>query len=107
MSKFDNVPVEADTAILFQHEVKLGGYDVLYQKWVWDGVTAESIIFTNDDTIGLEDHEIEAEVRLSPLVNKNEDMTLKRSESGFTFVNFNFQTEDLSLEALLSFQKSK
>ena len=93
MSKFKNVPVEKDTKIIFQKEATLGEYEVLYQKWYWDGITAESIIFVNDDISGLDDNEIEVEVRASPLLNKDSSITLSRSESGYTFVNFNFETE--------------
>jgi len=92
--KFLNVPVDEDTEILFQAEVKLGDYDVLYQKWYWDGITAESIIFADDDVEGMRDDEIEAEVRSSPIVEANSEITFKRSASGFIFVNFNFTTFD-------------
>ena len=91
MSKFDNVPVEEDTKILFELEATLGEYKVLYQKWFWDGITAESIIFANEDVINLTDKEIEREVRTSPLLQKASKITLSRSKSGFTFVNFNFE----------------
>ena len=92
-SKFERVPVEEDTKIIFQQEAKLGEYDVLYQKLYWDGITAESIIFANEDIVGIADDEVEAEVRTSPLLNADSKITLKRSESGFTFVNFNFEAE--------------
>ena len=36
MNKFNNVPVEEDTKIIFQQEATLGEYDVLYQKGVID-----------------------------------------------------------------------
>ena len=90
--KFEKVSLEKSTQIIFQTEAELGEYEVLYQKWYWDGVTAESIIFSSEDINNLIDHEIEAEVRKSPLVKKGTSMTMKRSESGFTFVNFNFET---------------
>ncbi len=93
MSKFKNVPVEKGTKIIFQQEATLGEYEVLYQKWYWDGITAESIIFMNDDISGLNDNEIEFEVRTSPLLSQDSSITLSRSESGYTFVNFNFETE--------------
>ncbi len=92
MSRFNNVPVEADTEILFEQEAKFGDYDVLYQKWVYDGITAESIIFSNDDVLKLSDEKIKAEVKESPLIKDGSSITLKRSDSGFTFVNFNFET---------------
>ena len=88
--KFANVPVEADTRILFRKEAKLGKYDVLYEKWNWEGIKAESIIFANDDVSELPDDEIEKEVRKSPLVKEGSQITLKRSEE-FTLVNFNFE----------------
>jgi hypothetical protein len=65
----------------------------LYQKWFWDGVTAESIIFVNEDVAGKTDDEIEGEVKASPLLKENTAITIKRAESGFTFVNFNFDAE--------------
>ena len=90
--KFNSVPVEDDTKIIFQLECSFGKYDVLYQKWFWDGIMAESIIFDDEDVSELNDEEIEAELRESPLIKKaNSCITIKRSESGFTFVNFNFE----------------
>jgi len=91
LKKFNNVPVEEDTKILFQLEVTLGEYKVLYEKWFWDGITAESIIFANEDVAELTDSEIEKKVRTSPLLNEGTIITLTRSDSGFTFVNFNFE----------------
>ncbi len=91
--KFKNVPVEEDTAILYQQEAKLGKYDVLYQKWLWDGITAESIIFANGDVADLHENEITELVYSSPLVNEDSKITFRRTEGGFTFVNFNFQAE--------------
>ena len=84
--KFEKVSLEKSTQIIFQTEAELGEYEVLYQKWYWDGVNAESIIFSSEDINNLIDNEIEAEVRKSPLVKKGTSMTMKRSESGFTFV---------------------
>lgn len=94
MSKFQNIPVEKDTKIIFQQEATLGQYEVFYQKWFWDGITAESIIFANEDVSELDDSEIEAEVRTSPLISQDSKITITRSESGYTFVNFNFETEE-------------
>ena len=48
MSKFKHVSIaiDEDTKIIFELETTLGDYDVLYQKRYWDGITAESIIFS-------------------------------------------------------------
>ncbi len=91
-NKFKSVPVEQDTKIIFEQQAKLGEYDVLYQKWYWDGVTAESIIFADEDIVGVSDDEIQAEVKDTPLLRADSAITLKRSVSGFTFVNFNFES---------------
>ena len=90
--KFDGVPTEKDTKILFRHQVKFGNYDVLYEKWTWDGITAESVIFDNNDVAELSDEEIKDDVKSSPLVQSDSDVTIKRSETGYTFVNFNFKS---------------
>ena len=90
-SKFDKVPVEEDTRILFKKKIKLGEHDVLYQKWFWDGIAAESIIFANDDITGLGKGVITRMVKSSSLLNKDSEMTFIKSDSGFTFVNFNFE----------------
>jgi hypothetical protein len=90
--KFDSVQTDEGTTISFRTEATLGNYEVLYEKWSWDGIQAESIIFANVDIIDLNDKELEAEVKASPLVKPNSNITIKRSDSGFTFVNFNFET---------------
>jgi len=90
-NRFDTVPVEEDTHILFSLEAHLGETEVLYQKWVWDGITAESIIFVTEDIKQMSDKELEKEVRTSPLLKSDTKITISRSDSGFTFVNFNFE----------------
>ena len=92
-SKFNDVPVEKDTIILFSENAHLGVYEVLYQKWFWDGITAESIIFAAKDVAGFDDNELEIMLRESPLVRQDSKITLERSAAGYTFANFNFETE--------------
>ena len=82
-----------DTKIIFEQVAKFGEYDVLYQKWFWDGVTAESIIFANEDIEGIEEQDIIKDVESSFLVNKNSEATFTRSDSGYTFINFNFEID--------------
>lgn len=91
--KFNNVPVENDTKIIFQQEAKFGEYDVLYQKWSWDGLMAESVIFATEDIAALNEEQITNEVKSSPLVNTDSSITFKRDSSGYTFVNFNFNCD--------------
>ncbi|ABM03685.1 hypothetical protein Ping_1911 [Psychromonas ingrahamii 37] len=94
LSKFEQVPTDSETKILYQHQAKLGDYDVLYQIWHWDGIKAESIIFASEDVSTLDDDKLKREISQSRLLKENSSITLKRNESGFTFVNFNFETDE-------------
>jgi len=89
---FSSLPVEVDTIVEYEQEATLGDYDVLYQKWQWDGVSAESLIFKSVDVANLSDEQLQTEVRASPLVKKESRLTVKRTGEGYSFVNFNFVT---------------
>jgi hypothetical protein len=43
---------------LFELNATLDDYDVLYQMWNWDGITAESFIFFSPDIYNLTDVEV-------------------------------------------------
>ena len=58
MSKFNNIPEQKDTEIIFREETKFGDFDVVYEKWKWDGILAESIIFDEDEVCEMNDDEI-------------------------------------------------
>ena len=88
--KFKNVPVEDDTQIIASMEAKIEDYDVLYQKWSWDGIQAESVIFCNDDVAELTEAQIKEQVALcTALVKQESQLTYNKGEK-YTFVNFNF-----------------
>lgn len=88
--KFKNLPVEEDTQIIASVETNLADYEVVYQKWYWDGIHAESVILFNEDVEKLNEEEIKHEVALcTALVKKDSQMTFKKGEE-YTFVNFNF-----------------
>jgi len=89
--KFDTVPVEEDTQILASLKANLGEFEILYQKWFWDGITAESFIFLSEAVQQMSDKELEVEARTSPAIKADSEITIQRSDSGFTFVNFNFE----------------
>ena len=69
-NKFTAVPIEQDTNILFQLNATLEDYDVLYQVWSWDGVTAESFIFLSSDIADLTDDEVKTLAKSSPMIKK-------------------------------------
>ncbi len=91
--KFKDIPVEEDTRIITSVEAKIEDYDVVYQKWHWDGITAESVIFFNDDVADLTEEQIKHEVALcTALVKEDSQLTFKKGDK-YTFVNFNFITD--------------
>lgn len=88
--KFENIPVEPNTKIHFSSPMKWGGLDIVYQKWSWGDIRAESIIFLTEDVKDMSDKALEEDIREGPLVRKDSKMTIKRGDK-FTFVNFNFK----------------
>ena len=87
------MPIENGTKILFELNAKLDDYDVLYQMWVWDGITAESFIFLSTDIATLTDDEVKALSKSSPMIKEDSELTMSRNAEGYTFVNFNFKNE--------------
>ena len=92
-NKFDAVPIENGTNILFQLNATLDNYDVLYQMWSWDGVTAERFIFLSLDITDLTDDEVKTLAKSSPMIKSDSDLTMVRYENGYTFISFNFKAD--------------
>jgi hypothetical protein len=92
-NKFAAVPIEKGTNILFELNATLEDYDVLYQIWSWDGVTAESFIFLSPDIADLTDEEVITLVKSSPMIKADSDLTMNRHEESYTFINFNFKAD--------------
>ena len=90
MSKFYNIPKDKETKIIFSSPMRWGELDIVYEKWKFEGITAESIIFWTNDVKDMTDEALEADVRNGTLVKKISKVTIKRGED-FTFVNFNFK----------------
>jgi len=89
--KFENIPVEEDTKIIMSSPMRWGELDIVYQKWNWEGITAESIIFLTEDVKEMDDDALEDDVRDGPLVKSSSQVIIKRMEK-YTFVNFNFSS---------------
>jgi hypothetical protein len=92
-SKFDAVSVDSDTKILASFQAKMDESDVFYQKWLCDGVVGESFIFAAADVATMNDDELEAFARSSPMIQLESSITMTRSEA-YAFVNFNFVSAD-------------
>jgi hypothetical protein len=87
--KFENVPVEADTRILFRdNNVKVGERTARYEMWSWDGIHGESLIFATEDVSGLTDEDFKTLLTDGDLLKSPENFTVTR-KSDFVFVNYN------------------
>jgi hypothetical protein len=91
-NKFSAVPVEEDTKVLRRAIVSIGGWEALHERWSWEGVKGETMVFVSEEVERLSDKQLEALVRQSELVEPNSQITMKRGESGYTFINFNFRS---------------
>ena len=88
--KFRDVPVEEDTKVLSRAETKLGAYDALHEKWIYESVKAESLILVGAEVESLSNEELERVLRDSEFVRAGSQVTISRGKAGFTFLNFNF-----------------
>jgi len=89
-NKFDNVPKDDDTKILFESVIKFDKNDVLYQKWYFDGIYAQSIIFESSDIAFMDDEDLKKYVASSDIVQNKSQFTISRKDR-YTFVNFDFE----------------
>lgn len=92
-SKFKPVEMDPDTQILFQEQMVYGKYDVLYQKWHWDGVTGESLVFIESELGDIELEVLLRDIEASPLIKNESKITHSKKDNGFVFFNFNFETK--------------
>lgn len=86
--KFATVPVEDDTRILKQHALTVGHIDVLYQKWAWDGIIGESLIFLAADVAGATGNDVATLVKNNIEISIGESFTFKLTEDGYAFLNY-------------------
>ncbi len=85
-NKFTAAPIEKGTNILFELNATLEDYDVLYQMWSWDGVTAESFIFLSSDIVDLTDEEVKWKVMVSYQKTINNTFGAMNDYSGYRFL---------------------
>lgn len=85
-NKFSQVTQDSDTKITYSEVIELHGFDaftVLHEKWIWDGIEAQSYIFYNEDIKEL------TEKDLLKKIGKI-DATYSKGEI-YTFINFDFK----------------
>jgi 5'(3')-deoxyribonucleotidase len=98
--KLRAVPVEPNTAILFSTMHSINGIDALYQIWQKDIYRANSVIFLSEDVDGMSQEAIEEMVKKDTVYVKGSATSFAKSDSGYTFFNFNFQDveDDFSVD---------
>ena len=85
-----NVPNDEDTTIEFSRTVDIDGVEAIYQKWRWDGILAESLIFSTDKFSKINRDDILQLAFKSGLIDDIKKITYEDKNNGFIFVNFNF-----------------
>ncbi len=90
MNKFGNVPVDPDTIIKKEEIIDVGHLQALYQRWVWEGIIAESLIFLNEDVGGMSDDDLVSLGRDAGILKRGGKSTISRSDT-YTFLNMNFE----------------
>ena len=90
-TKFQDVPKEPDTRVLSRKPYNVGGYEALHERWSWDGIKGETLIFVSSEVSSLGDANLRKLLSESELFEADSQVTIKRSDSGYTFVNFNFR----------------
>jgi len=91
--KFKNIPEDPDTKTMLRIEMKVDMYHTMYEMWNWDGIWAESLIFLTEDIKKLSEEDLKKVVVNSGMWNSESQILVKETESGYTFVNFNYTTD--------------
>ena len=91
-NRFANVPQDPDTTITSQTEIQVQNLHALHQQWNWDRVRAESLVFVTTDIAPMSLDDLKDMLRKEGLIKLNHQITTSQSESGYTFINFNFRT---------------
>jgi len=86
--KFKNLTIEEDTKMLSEAFFKLGEYDAKAEIWVWDGITASSIIFYKSDVRNFTEDELVNLIREK--IPMGDDYTF--TDNGeYIFFNYGFE----------------
>jgi len=83
-----DVPLEPDTTLLEEVPVQLDGYDLLYQRWHWDGLPGESLILREDQVEALTDEQLHQLALDKGLIPTSAAITITRQRQGYAFVNY-------------------
>jgi len=70
--------------------INVENLQAVYEKWRWDGVVGESLIFESKDVSGLSEKDLIELLRKNELMEEITQYSTKLTEDGLLFVNFNF-----------------
>ncbi len=87
-SKFDQIPEDPETKTLLRKQDKIRDYDVLFEFWAWDGISAVSTIFCKEDIGHLSDEEI---IKIIQKERKTDTVTISRKNKKYLFANYGFK----------------
>lgn len=90
MTKLDKITADPDTKILARKVINIENWQAAYEKWRWDGIVGESLIFQSSDISDLSEEELIGLLRKNELMEEITPYTTKLTENGLLFVSFNF-----------------
>lgn len=84
-------PVESDTQILMQDLIDFGRCIGLMELWIWEGITASSVIFLLEDVAGLsKDEQIDLAFGKTP----RDPKTTYQVNGDYVYINYGFCMKD-------------
>jgi len=90
MNDFSSIPVDQDTLIIKQSEIKISDIQALNQKWDFDGIIGNSIILKSPDVSNLSDTELLEFIKENSEIKINGSVTFS-DKNGYRFLNYNFE----------------
>ncbi len=90
MNDFKDLPVDKDTRIIKQSEIQIKNIDALDQKWSWDGIIGNSIIFKSPDVSNFTDTKLLEFIKENSEIKINGSVTFS-DKNGYRFLNYNFE----------------
>jgi hypothetical protein len=86
---FQSVTPEEGTRITSVEYGYVGQFPIRQERWSWDGIKGQTVVFRSEDVNGLSDRVLEALLRSE--LDVQGQITIKRSER-FAFVNHSFKS---------------
>jgi 5'(3')-deoxyribonucleotidase len=94
LEKFKALPEEKESLTTLREFIKIGNLRLLHEKWCWEGVNGETLIFDQKDVTQLNRDNLTKIVRVSGLVKDEGLIEINDKTPGFIFANFNGELAD-------------